>query len=81
MNYPIRCKIVDVVDHPDSDAAKVFDAVGVTLNTPDVSKPHIGKEGLAEETDKGVRITLNDGTIIWGSQCWWEPMKESARRS
>ena len=37
--------------------------------------PHIGKEGLAEEVDENVRITLDDGTILWGYDCWWEAIK------
>ncbi len=69
IEYPIRCKIIDVVGE------EVFP--GVEGRTPDESKPHIGKMGLAEETGETgetVRITLDDGTIIYGSECWWEPI-------
>ena len=42
---------------------------------PKVSRPHIGKHGLAEEVKDGryvtVRITLDDGTVLDGSECWW----------
>ena len=64
--YPVRCKIVDVTGE------EVFP--GIEGRTPDESKPHIGKMGVAEEAGETVRITLDDGTIIWGSECWWEPI-------
>jgi len=68
IEYPTRCKIIDVT------GGEVFP--GILGRTPDDSKPHIGKEGLAEIVDKGkyVRITLDDGTILYGYECWWEPM-------
>lgn len=67
MRYPTRCRIVD--------------AEGMTLGpwnlgTPLVSVPHIGKEGLAEmvDNDTAVRITLDDGVVLYGSECWWVPL-------
>lgn len=66
MEYPVRCKIIDVVG--------VEVLPGIEGLTPEVSKPHIGKEGLAEDTGDNTRITLDDGTIIWGYECWWEPI-------
>lgn len=67
--YPTRARIVDVA------GAEVFP--GVLGNTPDVSKPHVGKFGLAEQMDNGlVRITLDDGAVIWGHQCWWVPVEK-----
>ena len=71
MEYPVRCKIIDVT------GVEVFP--GIEGRTPDVSKSHIGKEGLAEEDVTGfgkVRITLDDGTIIFGHECWWTPIKD-----
>ena len=68
--YPKRARIVDVV------GVQVFP--GVLGNTPDVSKPHVGKFGLAEQMDNGlVRITLDDGAVIWGHQCWWVPVEDT----
>ena len=66
--YPTRCRIIDVT------GVEVFP--GIKGRTPDESKPHIGKEGLAEEARGGVRITLDDSTILWGCECWWEPIEE-----
>jgi len=66
IEYPTRCRIIDVT------GIEVFP--GKLGNTPDESKPHIGKEGLAERVDDGVRVTLDDGTIIMGYSCWWEPI-------
>lgn len=70
MRYPVRCRIIDVTG---------FELIpGLIANTPDVSKPHIGKEGIAERADDGinVKITLDDGTILYGYECWWEPLEE-----
>jgi hypothetical protein len=68
MKYPTRCRIVDV------EGEEV--ASGIIAKTPDISKPHIGKEGLAERiSDLTVRIVLDDGTILMGYECWWEPIK------
>jgi hypothetical protein len=45
------------------------------MRTPDKSKPHIGKQGLAYEIDGlNVRITLDDGTVLMGYECWWKPL-------
>ena len=64
MKYPCRCKIVDVdgLDH----------RIGpFTAATPELNKPHIGKLGIAEKVKGKVRITLDDGTVLLGSECWW----------
>ena len=69
IEYPTRCGIVDVEGH------EVLP--GIVCRTPEVSKPHIGKEGLAEHIDDYVvEITLDDGTIIYGYECWWIPIEE-----
>lgn len=66
MKYPVRCRIVDIA------GVEIFP--GIVGKTPDKSKPHIGKKGLAEKIDDWiVRITLDDGTVLWGYECWWEP--------
>lgn len=64
--YPVRCEIVDATGR----------RIGPLIaKTPNVSKPHIGKRGLAEKMKDGcVRITLDDGTIIYGHQCWWKAL-------
>ena len=74
IQYPVRCKIVDV-----AGMKKRFRGQEFILNTPEASKPHIGKQGVAENMEGGigVRITLDDGTIIYGHECWWTPIKES----
>ena len=59
--YPTRCKIVDVGNE-------------TWRKTPKVSKPHIEKLGTAELIDGLVKITLDDGNIIWGHECWWIPI-------
>lgn len=66
MKYPVRCVIVDVDDKEVSP--------GIIGVTPDISKPHIGKQGLAEKEGARVKITLDDGGILYGDQCWWEPI-------
>lgn len=93
MKYPVRARIIDVV----GKKFGIYD-----LKTPEISFPHIGKEGIAEEIEipldeeelqtaidagleekhirllqknhTSVRITLDDGNILWGYECWWEPI-------
>ena len=48
----------------------------LTARTPPKSKPHVGKEGLAEKENGVVKITLDDGVILYGYECWWEPIGE-----
>lgn len=72
VTYPTRARIIDVTG--------VFLTAGglgedIELRTPDTSKEHIGKEGLAERVDGNVRLTLDDGTTLWGFECWWEPIE------
>lgn len=72
IQYPVRCKIIDV-----TGLKKKIRHIEFALNTPEKSKPHVGKEGLAERDPAGVKITLDDGTIIYGHECWWTPIKEA----
>jgi len=68
VEYPVRCRIVNATGEL---------IPGIERRTPEESKPHIGKEGLVEKVDEySVRITLDDGTILWGYDCWWIPLKE-----
>jgi hypothetical protein len=45
---------------------------GLGAVCPEQALPHIGKEGVVEWTPLGPRITLDDGTVLMGSECWWE---------
>jgi len=66
--YPVRARIVD--------AAGTVIVPGFVATTPDVSRSHIGKEGLAEwENPSTVKITLDDGSVLYGYECWWEPVE------
>jgi hypothetical protein len=67
IKYPTRCKIIDVTGQTMGEH---------TLNTPETSHPHIGKEGKAwKGSDGAVRIRLDDGNILMGYECWWTPLK------
>lgn len=69
MKYPTRCRIVDV----DGETWQ-----GLSIATPEESRPHVGKEGVAELLDPlTVRITLDDGNIIYGYECWWDSISTS----
>ena len=70
MIYPTRCQIIDI------EGTEVWP--DVVARTPEVSRPHIGKCGLAELIDDGwtVRITLDDGSVIMGYECWWKPIEQ-----
>lgn len=67
MDYPTKCRIVDV------DGKEVFP--GLIGKTPKESKPFVGQKGLAELINDRVRITLGNGQILWGEECWWEPIE------
>ena len=64
--YPTRCEIID----PEGETI----ISGIHAKTPEVSKPHIGKQGTARRHLLGVEITLDDGTILMGYECWWKPI-------
>lgn len=75
--YPVRARIID----PEG-----FSVPGlppeIVASTPPVSKPHVGKEGLAEKVEAVgpppfnhvIRIRLDDGNVLYGHECWWEPL-------
>lgn len=68
IKYPTRCEIIDVTGE------EVFP--GVIGNTPDVSKSHIGEFGVAEKIDDlNVKITLDNGVVLMGYECWWRPIR------
>ncbi len=72
IKYPTRCKIIDITGE------KLYPEMfsNLVARTPEVSKPHVGKEGLAEQIDElTIRITLDDGNIIYGYECWWVPLE------
>lgn len=67
--YPCRCVIVDIAGEDIG-----LSDLGIVASTPDISKHHVGKHGLAElEDELAVKITLDDGNIIYGYECWWTP--------
>ncbi len=68
IEYPIRCEILDVVG--------IEVLPGIIGDTPEVSKPHIGKHGVAIEEGENVKIILDDGNILYGYECWWKPIEE-----
>ena len=72
IEYPTRCKIIDVTG--------IEVSPGLEGRTPEESKPHIGKEGLAERVDGDVRITLDGGGILYGWECWWEPINPQPKK-
>ena len=69
VEYPTRCRIIDVTGK---------ELHGLPIKTPEPSKLHIGKEGVARlvpaHGGQLVTITLDDGTVLHGHDCWWEPL-------
>lgn len=71
--YPVRCIIIDA----EGKTVEMLDGTVLKLVTPEASKPHVGKHGLAELTeDMNVKITLDDGNILYGYECWWKQETE-----
>ena len=71
MDYPVRCEIIDV------DDKEVFP--GIMGKTSEISRDHIGKQGIAEKLGDIVKITLDDGNVLYGYECWWEPIDEGLK--
>jgi hypothetical protein len=50
---------------------------GLVAADPDVARPHFEKFGWCDEravTSEGwenPKIVLDDGTVLWGYECWW----------
>ena len=71
--YPVRCVIVET----EGKTIEMLDGTVLNLVTPEISKSHIGKHGLVELTeDMNVKITLDDGNILYGYECWWKQEAE-----
>lgn len=72
----VRARVVSVA------GTEVFP--GIIGADPDAAKPHLEKYGWCDEngvpdpinepTYTNPKITLDDGTIIWGYECWWKPI-------
>lgn len=51
---------------------------------PLIAQQNMGKQGWCEEDvpcpelggRSNPKITLDDGTVIWGYQCWWAPVTQ-----
>lgn len=63
---------------------EVIPGTGLLAADPAAAKPHFGKEGWCDmdavpfpdtEPDyTNPRIELDDGSVIWGYQCWWQQL-------
>jgi hypothetical protein len=65
-----RCKVIDprYAEYPGYSHKFV---------APRKSLPHIDKLGYAERgNDNVIKITLDDGNILYGYECWWEEVVE-----
>ncbi len=68
----VRCIIIDPV------VENIYQDKPYVAIAPEESLPHIGKYGIAEIVDGyHAKITLDDGNVIYGDECWWKPVTES----
>ena len=56
---------------------------GFVAADPPQAAPHFSQEGWMTEEPCPLlggalnpRIVLDDGSILWGCECWWEPVEE-----
>lgn len=63
-----RCEIVDV-------GGMNYKVGPYTAATPVDSRPHVGKKGYAERDPQGIKIILDDGTVLYGYECWWKAIE------
>jgi hypothetical protein len=77
--FPVAVLIIDV-----DDEHGTVQWNGMSIQTPEPSKPYIGQVGTAErvadpDPEMGifdtVRITMPDGHVLWGWECWWAPVE------
>lgn len=70
---PCRCMVVD----PNRMTLGRDGQTEFVATCPPEAKPHVGKKGFAERLRPGkIRVTLDDGTTLWGSECWWIKLEE-----
>ena len=53
------------------------EGLGLKLPLRDPHPEHIGKKGViagVDESDGMPKIQLDDGTTLFGYECWWEPI-------
>ena len=60
---------------------------GLPTANPEEAVPNLGKTGWCEPKAfcpelgcTNPRIVLDDGTVIWGYQCWWAEIEEPAAK-
>ena len=74
--YPTRCVIVDPTGHKFGTSGEY------ECRAPEESLPHIGKFGVAEMLNEWtVKIALDDGGVIYGSDCWWIPLPSTSKEA
>jgi hypothetical protein len=76
--YPVRCQIVDPTGYvlkSKTTKGKSKTLAVITANCPPKTRPHLGKTGKASLLKNGyVKIKLDDGTVLYGYECWWIPL-------
>lgn len=86
VQYPVRCRIIDPTGEPLEGTpyrmnapAKSLPHVGKEGLAEKVESP-VALEGLPEGWSVSmpgrVRITLDDGNILYGDECWWVPLDD-----
>ncbi len=59
--FPMRCQIVE--GNPYDGPPRSEDG-----------SPYIGEFGVVDMVDGKEVVTLDNGTVVDGSQCWWAPV-------
>lgn len=70
MERPIGTRVM-IVEDPGSIG-------GLETATPEVSKPKLGRMGtITEYVHNGLspKIELDDGSVLYGYECWWKEVK------
>lgn len=86
-----------IFDEADRIRVKVVKAAGtevlpgIQAADPEAARPHFEKLGWCDEeavpwpdeypTYANPKITLDDGSVIWGYECWWTPIYTDAGRA
>lgn len=66
----------------DGEHEPPFGPMGMPKDEYEVLLQEMKRKGLVSQdyTWKNPRITLDDGRVVWGCQCWWGPEEAIRKR-
>lgn len=70
---------VIAVSHTDADSIYIFGrGTLVGREVPDESAVGAFADFLRHRNEKNPKILLDNGSVVWGCECWWGPEADEA---